>query len=79
MSKSFWLLSAGLTAFAAPAYADPATSSATADAQPAAQPAQPATTAPADNGTDIVVTAQGRRRLLEDVPLAVQAVGGEQL
>src|SRR6185295_986022 len=28
---------------------------------------------------DIVITAQGRRQLLQDVPLAVQAVGADQL
>ena len=34
----------------------------------------------ADTGEpDIVITAQGRRQILQDVPLAVTAVGGEQL
>lgn len=78
MSKSFWLLSAGLTALATPAYAQP---SAAQPDQPA-QPAQPSPTEAAatpENGQDIVVTAQGRRQLLQDVPLAVQAVGGDQL
>jgi iron complex outermembrane receptor protein len=72
MSKSFWLLSAGLTALATPAFAqdtDPTTAAGTQTA--AAQP---------DSGQpDIVITAQGRRQLLQDVPLAVQAVGSEQL
>ncbi len=66
MSKTFWLLSAGLTALATPAYA-----------QGGAQPAQPAQTA--ENDDAIVVTAQGRRQILQDVPLAVSAVNGESL
>jgi outer membrane receptor protein involved in Fe transport len=72
MSKSFWLLSAGLTALAAPAQAqdNPTTPSATgAAAVQTTDSGQP----------DIIITAQGRRQLLQDVPLAVQAVGGEQL
>ena len=76
MSKSFWLLSAGLTALATPAYAQNANATA-----PAGQPSgTQAAAAQADSGQpDIIVTAQGRRQLLQDVPLAVQAVGGEQL
>jgi len=72
MSKSFWLLSAGLTALATPAYAQDSnttTASATQAAAPSTDSGQP----------DIVITAQGRRQLLQDVPLAVQAVGGAQL
>jgi outer membrane receptor protein involved in Fe transport len=66
MPKSFWLLSAGLTALATPAFAQETT----------------AATAPTEDTTnqpDIVITAQGRRQILQDVPLAVTAVGGEQL
>jgi outer membrane receptor protein involved in Fe transport len=66
MPKSFWLLSAGLTALATPAFAQETT----------------APTAPTEDTTnqpDIVITAQGRRQILQDVPLAVTAVGGEQL
>ena len=73
MSKSFWLLSAGLTALATPAYAQndqPATTSGTQTASTAGD---------TQNQPDIVITAQGRRQLLQDVPLAVQAVGGDQL
>ena len=71
MSKSIWLLSAGLTALATPAYAQPD--------QPATTPGTTAAT-PTDNSQpEIVITAQGRRQLLQDVPLAVQAVGGDQL
>jgi iron complex outermembrane receptor protein len=69
MSKSFWLLSAGITALATPAYAQ--------DAPATTEPVAQETT---DSGQpDIVITAQGRRQLLQDVPLAVQAVGGAQL
>lgn len=63
MSKTFWLLSAGLTAFASPAFA-----------QGGAQPTQTA-----ENDDAIVVTAQGRRQILQDVPLAVSAVNQESL
>jgi len=72
MSKTFWLLSAGLTALAAtPAYAQ--------DDPPATT--DEAAVAAAEEGDEqtIVVTAQGRRQLLQDVPLAVSAVGGEAL
>jgi outer membrane receptor protein involved in Fe transport len=72
MSKSYWLLSAGLVAFASPAYAQP-------------NPAQPTTPSGTEqaavdqtaeaNDADIIVTAQGRAQALQDVPLAVTAVG----
>jgi iron complex outermembrane receptor protein len=72
MSKSFWLLSAGLTALATPAYAQ--------DAQAPAPAGTAAAQTTTDSGQpDIVITAQGRRQLLQDVPLAVQAVGGDAL
>ena len=62
MSKTFWLLSAGITALATPAYAQ--------DEPPVAA---------AEDEQTIIVTAQGRRQLLQDVPIAVQAVGADQL
>jgi outer membrane receptor protein involved in Fe transport len=74
MPKSFWLLSAGLTALATPAYAQdeqPTTGTASGTENAAVQPAA--------SEPDIVITAQGRRQILQDVPLAVTAVGGEQL
>ncbi|MGZ8336676.1 MAG: TonB-dependent receptor, partial [Allosphingosinicella sp.] len=74
MSKSFWLLSAGLAALATPAQAQ--------DELPATQPATTATEQVGEGegeGENIVITAQGRRQLLQDVPIAVQAVGGEQM
>jgi outer membrane receptor protein involved in Fe transport len=83
MRKSYWLLSAGFIAMATPAYAQP---------QPAQPDQQPAPTdSPTEQGAvqgadeqvggapDIVVTAQGRRQVLQDVPLAVSAVSGETL
>ena len=80
MSKSYWLLSAGLFALATPAYAQPE------PVQPEQQPAP--TDSPTEEGAveqseegspDIIVTAQGRRQILQDVPLAVSAVSGEAL
>src|SRR5688500_15455243 len=65
MSKTFWLLSAGLTALATPAYGQGGTS--------------PAQTADTGNEQEIVVTAQGRRQILQDVPLAVSAVNAESM
>ena len=72
MSKSFWLLSAGLTALATPAYAQndqttTGTASGTENAAVQHDSSEP----------DIVITAQGRRQILQDVPLAVTAVGGD--
>jgi iron complex outermembrane receptor protein len=70
MPKSFWLLSAGLTVLATPAFAQDTTAT-------TGTPAAP--TEDTTNQPDIVITAQGRRQILQDVPLAVTAVGGEQL
>jgi len=77
MSKSFWLLSASLTAFATPAFAqdDPATPTTNSGTEQAA--VEDADQAAGDN--NVVVTAQGRRQILQDVPLAVTAVGGQQM
>lgn len=80
MSKSFWLLSAGIFALATPAYAqdeEPTETSDSGTEQAAVQEADEA--AEEGEGETIYVTAQGRRQLLQDVPLAVQAVGGEQM
>jgi outer membrane receptor protein involved in Fe transport len=79
MPKTFWLLSAGLAAIATPAYAQDTT-------EPDEPPTTPSPTEQAAvddtaqaEGQGIVVTAQGRRQILQDVPLAVSAVGGQQL
>ena len=81
MRKSLWLLSTGLAALSMPAYAQ--------DVPPEEQTPSEATTESAPSGTEaastdgeddvIVVTAQGRRQVLQDVPLAVTAVGGVQM
>lgn len=82
MRKSVWLLSAGMFAISCPAYAQD-TSEAPAATTPSATE-QAATTdaaqaaADADSG-EIIVTAQGRRQVLQDVPIAVTAIGGGEL
>src|SRR3954449_2216543 len=88
--KSVWLLSAGLTVLATPAFAQ--------DAQPTAETGKP-TTAPPTQGvakqppavsnqareqqpvdtSDIVITATRRNEALSDVPMAVSAVTAESL
>jgi iron complex outermembrane receptor protein len=72
MSKSFWLLTAGITALATPAYGQNPPAAASGTEQGAVQDNQP-------GEADIIVTAQGRRQVLQDVPLAVSAVAGEAL
>ncbi len=74
MSKSFWLLSASLTAFAAPAYAQDDPTAATTDSG-----VEEAAVQNQGDEENIVVTAQGRRQILQDVPLAVTAIGGQQM
>ena len=77
MKKSFWLLSAGVAAFATPGYAqdttapNPETTNQTGTEQAAVDPTS--------EDDAIIITAQGRTQLLQDVPIAVQAVGAEQL
>ena len=78
MSKSFWLLSAGLAALATPAYAQDDPTTPTTDQRRPSRPPSKMPTRPRAR-TNIVVTAQGRRQILQDVPLAVTAVGGEQM
>jgi iron complex outermembrane recepter protein len=87
MSKSFWLMSAGMFALAGtPAYAQDQTSptgeaspvqeAGEVDAQTDVAPTDPV--AATDEG-DIVITAQGRSQILQDVPLAVSAVSAASL
>ncbi len=87
MSKSFWLVSAGLCALtAAPAYAQDQTSP-TGEPSPVEESAEvnpDADVAPTDDLAaggegDIVITAQGRAQILQDVPIAVSAVSAESL
>jgi outer membrane receptor protein involved in Fe transport len=77
MSKKTWLLSASFAALVTPSFAfaqdepAPTTPSGTEDA--AVQ------NAGEGDDNNIVVTATGRRQILQDVPLAVTAVGGEAM
>ena len=78
--KTFLLLSAGLVALATPAYAqDEPTTPEDAPTTPSGAEQGAVDETAQDQGENIVVTAQGRRQLLQDVPLAVSAVGGQQL
>jgi iron complex outermembrane receptor protein len=89
MSKSFWLVSAGLCALTAtPAHAQDQTSP-TGEPSPVEEAGEvnaQADVAPTDtlateaNGEgDIVITAQGRTQILQDVPIAVTAVSAASL
>ena len=87
MRKSVWLLSAGLFALSTPAFAQqtdtgqpqtPADAATPTTESPAAAAAVDPAAAP-DEGADIVVTAQGRAQVLQDVPIAVTAVGAEAM
>ena len=82
MRKSVWLLSAGLAALSCPAFAQ--------DNQSTPQPTEPSPTEQAattdeaqaladEDSGEIIVTAQGRRQVLQDVPIAVTAIGGNEL
>ena len=78
MRKSVWLLSAAFVTIASPAIGQttpPADPAQPADPAAATQ-AQPAAPAQMD---EIVITAQGRRQLLQNVPIAVTAVGGQEM
>ena len=78
MSRNYWLLSAGVAALALPGVAqaqnDPQPTTGSGTEQGAVQ-----TTDEQADDNNIVVTAQGRRQILQDVPLAVTAVGGEAM
>jgi outer membrane receptor protein involved in Fe transport len=80
MSKSIWLMSAGVFALAtAPAQAqDTPDANATSETSVAEQ-AEANSQDQSGDDNEIVVTAQGRAQLLQDVPLAVSAVDAESL
>jgi iron complex outermembrane receptor protein len=83
MSKSVWLLSAGIVALAAtPAYAQNNTTP-TGQTSPTQQAGQVGGNqpSPADDEatTTIVITAQQRPQVLQDVPIAVSAVSAQSL
>jgi len=86
MSKSFWLVSAGLFALAAtPAYAQDQTepTGETTAVEQAGEVDAESDVSATDTATggegDIVITAQGRAQILQDVPLAVSAVSAASL
>src|SRR3989337_1237852 len=84
MRKSVWLLSAGIFAMSTPAVAQEADTSipseaATPTTESPVEPAAVDDTAQVDESADIVVTAQGRQQILQDVPIAVTAVGAESM
>ncbi|HEY0626750.1 MAG TPA: TonB-dependent receptor [Allosphingosinicella sp.] len=76
MSKKLWLMSAGVLALAMPAYAQDNTSP---PPSPPESPTEQAEVQDDGAGEEIVVTAQGRQQVLQDVPLAVSAVSAELL
>src|SRR3712207_3031142 len=84
MLKARWLLSAGFIVTASPAFAQPTQDTTPQQESPTEEgavqnqdEALPEEGAPNDGS--IIVTAQGRAQALQDVPLAVSAVGQEQL
>jgi outer membrane receptor protein involved in Fe transport len=82
MRKSVWLLSAGLSALTTPAFAqDTSQAPAATEPSPTEQAAvDPNAQAAADaQPGEIIITAQGRRQVLQDVPIAVTAVGGDEM
>jgi outer membrane receptor protein involved in Fe transport len=87
MRKSTLLLSAGLTALSVPAFAQDSSATtangtpttATEAATPAAKSPVEAASTDANQADTIVVTAQGRRQILQDVPISVTAVGGDAM
>ena len=83
MKKAVWLMSAGMFALAAPAHAQDNTTNTgqTSPVEQAGEVNPNVEVDPTDDGPgeEIVVTAQGRRQVLQDVPIAVTAIGAESL
>jgi len=90
ITKTFWLMSAGIGALAAvPAYAQdnaaptptvqPSPAQAGAVGTDAAPQADDVTQPNATDSGEIVVTAQGRTQLLENVPISVNVVSAQSL
>jgi outer membrane receptor protein involved in Fe transport len=78
ISKSVWMMSAGMFALAVPAHAQDNTSP-TGQTTPTEQAGEVETGADVGPTDEIIVTAQGRAQVLQDVPLAVSAVSADQL
>src|SRR6476646_7382576 len=80
--KSAWLLSAALVAVPNAAFAqnnDTATKQTTPSPTEQAAVTQQAQAAADAQGDQIIITAQGRRQILQDVPIAVTAVGSGEM
>jgi len=80
--KSAWLLSAALVAVPNAAFAqnnDTATKQTTPSPTEQAAVTQQAQAAADAQGEQIIITAQGRRQILQDVPIAVTAVGSGEM
>src|SRR6476646_516921 len=80
--KSAWLLSAALVAVPNAAFAqnnDTATKQTTPSPTEQAAVTQQAQAAADAQGDQIIITAQGRRQILQDVTIAVTAVGGNEM
>ena len=82
MRKSIWLLSAGLVAFSAPAFAQTTTDQGSTPAEAPVAAASVDTKAQAAEAKDedtIIITATRRSEALSDVPLAVSAITADTI
>ena len=85
MRKSVWLLSAALFTVASPAIGQTPPPAPDPNRPPPASPTEQAAVEPGAQAAadaqpgDIIITAQGRRQILQDVPIAVTAVGAEEM
>ena len=83
--KSVWLLSAGLVALSVPAQAqvvapdEPVEPSGTTATEQAAVEPEAQAAADVNNPDEIIITAQGRTQILQDVPIAVTSVTGQAM
>src|SRR5438067_3270256 len=80
--KSAWLLSAALVAIPNAAFAqnnDTATQATTPSPTEKAGVTPQAQAAAQTQQDQIIITAQGRRQVLQDVPIAITAVGGDEM
>ena len=83
--KSVWLLSAGLFALSVPAHGqvvapdEPVEPSGTTATEQAAVEPESQAAADVTNPDEIIITAQGRTQVLQDVPIAVTSVTGQAM